>query len=184
MNWKQLPNIITSIRLILLVPLSFYLARENYQTAVIIFFIAGISDALDGFLAKKFGWVSRFGSMLDPIADKALLVITMALLTMNQKIDILLFSAVALRDVFIVIGAYIYYKRVGLYQMEPSVLSKINTFVQILLVTLILVSASYFPVSKTVFDWLTFLVYLTVISSSVHYTYVWGRKYRLAKQKT
>ncbi|MBV1909115.1 MAG: CDP-alcohol phosphatidyltransferase family protein, partial [Kangiellaceae bacterium] len=87
MNWNQLPNVITLIRLLLLVPLAFYLSKADYRVSLVIFFIAGLSDALDGFLAKSFNWVSRFGSILDPIADKALLVLTMGLLTLNQKIS-------------------------------------------------------------------------------------------------
>ena len=146
MNWTLLPNIITSIRLILLIPLSYYLSSENYQPAMIIFFIAGFSDALDGFLAKKFNWVSRFGSILDPIADKALLVVTMGILTLNNIISVELFVSVAVRDFYILAGAYFYYKRIGPMNMEPSFISKINTFVQILLVTLLLVSLSYIDI--------------------------------------
>jgi len=155
MNLNQLPNIITSIRLLLLVPLSFYLTQQDYRMAVVIFFVAGISDALDGFLAKKFNWVSRFGSILDPIADKALLVLTMGILTINAKISLLLFVLVTVRDVYIISGAYYYYKKIGPYNMKPSYLSKLNTFVQISLVTLILVSFGYYPISAQFIEWLT-----------------------------
>jgi len=181
MNWTHLPNIITSIRLILLIPLSIYLIDEDYQTALAIFFIAGCSDALDGFLAKKFNWVSRFGSILDPIADKALLVVTMAILTMNQKFTLLFFSAVAARDIYIVLGAYIYYRRVGPFQMEPSLISKINTFMQILTVSALLVSLSYFELPSLMIDYLIWTVYLTVIASTIHYSWVWGNKYSSVK---
>lgn len=182
MNWTQLPNIITSIRLILLIPLSYYLIAENYQPALIIFFIAGFSDALDGFLAKKFNWVSRFGSILDPIADKALLVITMAILTFNAKISVLLFSCAAIRDIYIIAGAYFYYKRIGPFDMQPSYISKFNTFAQILLVTLILISLGYINIPDPIISGLVILVYLTVITSTVHYSYVWGSKYLAARQ--
>lgn len=180
MNLKQLPNIITSIRLLLLIPLSFYLSIQDYASAVIIFFIAGFSDALDGFLAKKFNWVSRFGSILDPIADKALLVVTMGILTLNGKIHVVLFSIVTLRDIYIVSAAYYYYKNIGPFDMQPSLISKINTFVQIALVTLILVSLGYFSVPAISIEVLIIAVYMTVILSSLHYTIVWGRKYKLA----
>jgi cardiolipin synthase len=182
MNWKQLPNIITSIRLILLVPLSFYLSAENYRIAVYIFFIAGFSDALDGFLAKKFGWVSRFGSILDPIADKALLVITMAILTLNKEIDVYLFVLVALRDIYIIFGAYVYYKNIGPFDMQPSAISKINTFAQILMVTALLVSLGYYPFGPTIHFWLASLVLFTVVSSTIHYSWVWGAKYKAARK--
>jgi len=183
MNWKQLPNIITSIRLVLLIPLSYYLSAENYWFAVIIFFLAGFSDALDGFLAKRFNWVSRFGSILDPIADKALLVVTMAILTLNQKISLVLFLCVAIRDIYIIAGAYFYYKTIGPFNMEPSFVSKFNTFAQILMVTVMLVSLGYKQVPTEVINALVILVYLTVIVSTIHYTYVWGGKYLEARGK-
>lgn len=181
MNWKLLPNIITSIRLVLLVPLSFYLSAGRYEIAVYIFFIAGFSDALDGFLAKKFGWVSRFGSILDPIADKALLVVTMAILTLNGEIDWVLFICVAIRDIYIVLGAYVYYKNIGPFDMQPSWLSKFNTFAQILMVTALLVSLSYYSIDAEIHAWLAITVFFTVITSAIHYGWVWGSKYREAK---
>jgi cardiolipin synthase len=77
MNWRFLPNLITLIRIFLLIPLTYFLLVKNYKVGVILFFIAGFSDALDGFLAKRFSWVSRFGAIMDPLADKALLIVTM-----------------------------------------------------------------------------------------------------------
>ncbi len=187
LNWQQLPNVITSVRLLLLVPLAYFLTIQDYRTSLIIFFIAGISDALDGFLAKRFNWVSRFGSILDPIADKALLVLTMALLTANQMISWLLFSLVALRDVYIILGAYVYYKKIGPFNMQPSLISKLNTFMQILLVTSILVSLGYQTLPSLAIELCTYAVYLTVVTSSIHYTWVWGSKFKTeinARQQT
>jgi len=180
MNWKILPNVITGLRLLLLIPLAFYLINQEYKTAVWIFFIAGSSDALDGFLAKRFGWVSRIGSILDPIADKALLVLTMGILTLNQHIAIALFSLVAIRDIYILTGATIYYRNIGPFDMQPSWLSKLNTFAQILLVTCLLVSVSYFQLPESLLSALVYLVYLTVIASGIHYTLAWWPKYSKA----
>lgn len=174
---SSIPNIITSIRLFLLVPLSYYLSKEDYTTALYIFFIAGFSDALDGFLAKKFDWTSHFGSILDPLADKALLVISMAILTLNAKIDVLLFSMVALRDVYIVFGAYLYHRKFGKYQMKPSIYSKINTFFQISMITLLLVSLGYRALSENVFIVFNWLIYMSLFISTLHYTLIWGGRY-------
>jgi cardiolipin synthase (CMP-forming) len=183
LNWNQLPNVITSLRLLLLVPLAFYLTVQDYRLSLLIFFVAGVSDALDGFLAKRYNWVSRFGSILDPIADKALLVLTMALLTANQKISLVLFVLVALRDIYIVLGAYIFYKKIGPFNMQPSLISKLNTFVQILLVAAILVSLGYRALPQLAIQVFTYSVYFTVIASAIHYTLVWGRKFKLELQK-
>ncbi|MEP1740162.1 MAG: CDP-alcohol phosphatidyltransferase family protein [Kangiellaceae bacterium] len=183
LNWNQLPNVITSLRLLLLVPLAFYLTVQDYRLSLLIFFVAGVSDALDGFLAKRYNWVSRFGSILDPIADKALLVLTMALLTVNQKISLILFVLVALRDIYIVLGAYIFYKKIGPFNMQPSLISKLNTFVQILLVVAILVSLGYRGLPELAIQVFTYSVYFTVIASAINYTLVWGRKFKLELQK-
>ncbi len=174
---SSIPNIITSIRLLLLVPLSYYLSKEDYTTALYIFFIAGLSDALDGYLAKTYNWTSHFGSVLDPLADKALLVISMAILTLNSKIDVLLFSLVALRDIYIVIGAYLYHRKFGKYQMKPSIYSKLNTFFQISMVTLLLVSLGYKVFSASLFIVFNWLIYIFLFISTLHYSFIWGGRY-------
>jgi len=178
MNLSFLPNLITLIRVILLVPLSIFLLREEYTVALIIFVIAGFSDALDGYLAKHFSWTSRFGAILDPLADKALLVITMAILTYNQKLSWALLITVLIRDIYIVAGAYYYHYRLGPYEMHPSYLSKFNTFVQLLLVSCLLVNYGYNPLPDWFVNGLIILTYLTTISSGIHYGWVWGNKFK------
>lgn len=177
MNWHYLPNLITLLRVVLLIPLTYFLLIKSYHTAVILFFIAGFSDALDGFLAKYFSWVSRFGAIMDPLADKALLFVTMLILTIHGYINWWLFGLVVFRDVYIILGAYYYHKKIGPYEMQPSGLSKLNTFVQLLLVTSLLVSLSYLMIPNIYIQALIILTYLTTITSGIHYTWVWGRKF-------
>ncbi len=180
MNWSILPNLITLLRVVLLFPLSVLLLKEDYTFALILFVIAGFSDALDGFLAKHFSWVSRFGAILDPLADKALLVVTMAILTYNQQIEWALFAIVAARDLYIIAGAYYYHHRVGPYIMQPSYLSKLNTFVQLLLVSSLLLSLGYYPLPDLFIQLLIWITYFTTVSSGIHYTWIWGRKMQQA----
>ncbi|TQV77084.1 CDP-alcohol phosphatidyltransferase family protein [Aliikangiella marina] len=180
MNLSFLPNLITIIRIILLVPLSYLLVHEEYTTALIIFVVAGASDALDGFLAKHFSWVSRFGAILDPLADKALLVLTMAILTYNGVISWLLLTVVFARDISIVLGGYYYHYRLGPFEMQPSYLSKFNTFVQILLVSSYLISLGYRQLPGLYIDTLVLLTYFTTVSSGIHYVWVWGGKFKQA----
>ena len=177
MNWSFLPNIITLLRVVLLVPLSLLLLDENYTYALILFIIAGFSDALDGFLAKHFCWVSRFGAILDPLADKALLVVTMTILVLNAQLSWALLIVVIVRDIFIVAGAYFYHYCLGPYEMQPSYLSKFNTFTQLLLVSSLLVSLGYLPLPENFIKTLVWLTYFTTISSGVHYGIVWGKKF-------
>ena len=69
----HLPNIISFLRILLVAPIVWALLNHRYDLAVVLFVIAGISDGVDGYLAKRFGWESRFGGVLDAIADKLLL---------------------------------------------------------------------------------------------------------------
>ncbi len=178
MNWRFLPNLITLIRVLLLIPLAYFLLAKNYKIGVILFSLAGFSDALDGFLAKRFSWVSRFGAIMDPLADKALLIITMAILTFNGYLSWWLFAAVTVRDVYIVAGAYLYHKIIGPYDMQPSNLSKLNTFVQLLLLMTLLISLSYYALPNQWIDYLVMLTYATTILSGLHYTWVWGHRFK------
>ncbi|MGX5201659.1 CDP-alcohol phosphatidyltransferase family protein [Aliikangiella sp. IMCC44632] len=179
MNLSFIPNVITILRVVLLIPLSTFLINENYQNALFVFVIAGVSDALDGFLAKQFGWVSRFGAILDPLADKALLITTIVILAINQQISWILFGLIVLRDVFIVSGAYYFHYRLGPYEMKPSKLSKLNTFVQLFLVTCILVSAGLYTLSPAFIEAMVIATYVTTLSSGIHYGWVWGKKFKV-----
>ena len=71
---NQLPNLISVLRILLVLPVVWALVNLEYAIALILFAVAGFTDALDGFLAKHFHWESRLGSILDPLADKLLLV--------------------------------------------------------------------------------------------------------------
>ena len=178
MNWSLLPNIITILRVVLLFPLSYLLVLQEYSHALYIFIFAGFSDGLDGYLAKHFNWESRFGAILDPLADKALLVVTMAILTYNGEISWILFGVVAFRDIYIVAGAYYYHYKLGPYKMEPSYFSKFNTFVQILLVFSILISLGFYTLNQTALELLVLLTFFTTIGSGIHYGIVWGKRFK------
>ena len=93
----------------------------------------------------------------------------------------MLFRSVTARDIYIMLGAYVYYRRAGPFQMEPSLISKFNTFMQILTVSALLVSLSYFELPSQLIDYLIWTVYVTVIASTIHYSWVWGIKYSSVK---
>ena len=178
----QIPNVITVVRVLLIIPLVYLLWQENYFYAVGIFVIAGLSDGIDGFLAKHFHWESRFGAILDPLADKALLVSTILLLCLKAQLSWWLFAVVTLRDLLIVIGAVLYHRALGPYKMSPSRLSKANTFLQILLVFSVLVSLGIYPLYDWYLHTLVVLVYISTVSSGIHYIALWGGRYQRNKQ--
>ena len=103
-----IPNFITSLRLLLAIPISISIYQGNEVLALILFVIAGVSDSLDGFLARKFNWESKFGQLLDPLADKCLILSTMLALAFASKLPIWIVSILLVRDAIIVMGAMLY----------------------------------------------------------------------------
>lgn len=139
----NIPNLITVGR-IFMVPLVVWLIiTGEMQLAVVTFVIAGISDALDGFLAKRFNWQTVLGAYLDPVADKALLVSIYIVLGINGHLPVWLVIAVVSRDV-IIIGAILLSWIVGRpVQVHPLYISKANTLGQILLAALVLADLGF-----------------------------------------
>jgi len=171
----HLPNAITISRMALVPVLVLLLKDQRFQGALVAFVIAGISDALDGYIAKRYQLVSQFGAMLDPLADKILLVSSYVMLAVLNLIPFWLVVAVVSRDLLIVGGYLVYTLAVGgVVQMRPTALSKLNTFLQILLVIAVLTKAALgLPLQEAVAA-LIGLVLGTTIASGGHYLWTWG----------
>ena len=105
---NYLPNIISVVRILLVAPTMYFLWQQQFHLALILFLIAGISDGLDGFLARRFGWQTRLGTYLDPIGDKLLLIGCYLLLGMLKIVPLWLVLLVIGRDILIVVGAALY----------------------------------------------------------------------------
>lgn len=138
-----IPNLITLGR-ILLVPLVVWAIGSNAMlTAFILFLIAGVSDAVDGLIAKKFGQTSELGAYLDPLADKALIVSIYVSLNVADAIPRWLVILVVSRDIMIV-GAVILSRIVGKpITVKPLLVSKLNTVAQILFAGFVLASLGF-----------------------------------------
>jgi cardiolipin synthase len=170
----RLPNAITVMRIALVPVLILVLKEEDYASGLLVFLLAGISDALDGFIAKRYNLRSRLGALLDPLADKILLVSAYVMLTVLDQIPFWLMLTVAFRDLLIIGGYLVYTSLVGSVHMRPSGLSKFNTFMQIALVVLILLEqAASLPFEPGV-DALIYLVFATTVASGLHYLWTWG----------
>src|SRR5687767_7640096 len=98
---RHLPNALCVLRMILAVPVAWLLARDQYGATLGVFAFAAVTDALDGFLAKRFGWESELGKILDPLADKVLLVTSFITLTVVTHVPLWLAILVVSRDVVI-----------------------------------------------------------------------------------
>lgn len=128
---RHLPNLICLARIALIWPILAALAVHAYGTAAVCFAIAGVSDLLDGGLAKRFGWTSELGKWLDPIADKCLLVTVFVVAAWAGLVPRWLTAVVVARDVMIALGALTYLAWLGPIEGHPTLASKLNTLVQL-----------------------------------------------------
>ncbi|MCF6288798.1 MAG: CDP-alcohol phosphatidyltransferase family protein [Proteobacteria bacterium] len=185
MSWfKHIPNTITIARIVAMIPLVWFMLEKQYDYAFYIAIAAGFSDVLDGFLAKTFGWEGWLGSVLDPLADKFMMLCCFLVFAVQGLIPNWLLITVLARDVIIVLGATIYhFTIVKVDKASPSMLSKINTALQILLIVIMLAHLSVFQFDARVIEYLIYLVTFFTITSGIHYVYYWGHKAIVAKEK-
>lgn len=176
MTLRYLPNVITCLRILLVIPIIIAIFHDNYQLACYLFIVAGISDALDGFIARQFNCVSRFGSIADPVADKILLTSCFIVLAINGAIACWLPILIILRDLWVIAGAVSYHYLISHYKMAPSLYSKISTFLQILLLFLTLVNRGITALNPSVLQIIAGLTAIACVLSAIHYTSVWGNK--------
>ncbi|MFC5698145.1 CDP-diacylglycerol--glycerol-3-phosphate 3-phosphatidyltransferase [Pseudomonas sp. GCM10022186] len=179
----QLPNLLTLLRLALVLPIAGLLLSDLYAQALALFVVAGCSDALDGFLARRYGWTSRFGSLFDPLADKLLLVTSFICLSITQVLPVWLALVIFLRDLLILLGAGLYRMLAGPAQFAPSRLGKLSTLLQMTLVLCLLLELSLAPALAPVRWPLSWLVLVVTLCSGVQYIWEWGRKFRYARMR-
>ncbi len=180
----HLPNLISALRIVLVLPLAWFLLQHDFDIALLLVFIAGVSDALDGFLAKHYGWSSALGSVLDPLADKLLLVVTFLSLGYLALVPAWLVVAVLARDIVIVTGGVAYYVSIGRFDMAPTLVSKLNTLMQLVLVFgVVLAQVFDFP-RMWMIEIGVWIVLATTVLSGMDYVWTWGRSAWRASNKT
>jgi cardiolipin synthase (CMP-forming) len=173
---RHIPNIISVIRILLVVPIAVALSHQQLALSLWLFALAGISDAADGFLAKRFGWQSELGGILDPIADKLLLATVFIVLSFLKLVPLWLMLAVVARDVIIVSGAAAYRMVIGPLTAHPSFVSKINTLTQAAFILAVVSRAKFSLPPEWLAVWLGALVFATVIVSGIDYVLVYGKR--------
>jgi len=139
----HIPNAICILRILLVIPIVMSLRSEDFRLALILIFVAGFSDGLDGYLAKKFDWRTRLGGLLDPLADKLLLITVILTLTFMNLTPVWLAAVVIGRDLIIVTGATVYNYLIGPVTGEPSIISKINTVCQLLYMLFVIANSAF-----------------------------------------
>ncbi len=176
MNLKQIPNAITIARMVAALPLLYFLIEGNALISFWIAMLAGFSDSLDGYLAKKFDWRTALGGLLDPIADKLLLSVCFIGLALQQAIPFWLCALVLGRDAVIVSGAWLWWKTIGPFKPTPSWISKLTTFFQIVYVALLLADLAFGIVHNMVLQYLLWFVIVFTITSGLDYFIRYGRR--------
>jgi cardiolipin synthase len=178
-NVLTIPNILTFLRMALIPVFAILLSYNREGWALIVFTIAGISDGIDGFLARRFGQESELGTVIDPIADKLLMTTAFVMLTLSSvvgtprhlPVPFWVTATVIGRDVLIVTVAAAITMVTGFRGFRPSWLGKASTFVQVIGVMLILIAA-VFPELRGFY---LPTVYTTVVAfavfSGVHYIF-------------
>src|SRR6202012_3286544 len=139
----SIPNIITLGRILLVPVIIWAIASSQMEIAFAIFIVAGVSDAVDGFLAKRFNMTSELGALLDPLADKALLVSIYIALGIWSAIPRWLVILVVSRDFMIVAAVMVSWLFDRPVAMKPSMVSKLNTVAQVALAALVLASLGF-----------------------------------------
>lgn len=179
MGLSWIPNAITVVRLLMAAPLSWAILANEPRLSITLVVVAGLSDALDGLLARRFGWRSRLGGLLDPAADKVMLLACYVALAVSDGAPNWIAWLVVGRDLLIVAGAVAYNAFVGRLEAQPSLLSKATTCLQIALVVALL--AERLP-SVAMPPWLhAGLLWSTAaatLASGLHYVVVWTIRVR------
>lgn len=176
LNW--LPNAISLLRIALVAPILMMILEGSFGWALALFWLAGFSDGVDGYLAKRFDWHTRLGALLDPVADKLLVAGTFMTLAYTQHIPVWLAAIVILRDVIIVTGATAYNFIVGPVQGEPTRISKLNTALQLLFLLFVLSRAGFGWPDEIAITVLGASILVTVVISGIDYVWSWSRRAR------
>ncbi len=172
---EQIPNIITIIRILSIAPICWLLWKESYSLALVLLVIAGLSDALDGYLARRYGWLTRLGAILDPIADKLFVMGVLVVFGAKGALPWWLIGLIIGRDIIIVIGAILYRWVTHNLEMRPLFVSKINTGLQILLLAFTLLHLAFYPLPEWFNLGLQWAVAATTLISGLAYVVLWSR---------
>lgn len=182
---KYIPNALSSLRLILLIPFLISLWQQQYILAFYLFIIAGVTDAIDGWLARTFHWQSLLGSVIDPLADKLLVATSFISLSLIGILPWWLVSLVFLRDLTICFGVIAWYLFIQEnLKLKPTILSKINTTLQLILVIICLFELAF---SVYLYYFTPILITCTAITTTasfIDYALIWIRKASLKNSES
>ena len=171
-----IPNLLSIVRIALVYPILNNIYLGNFKISVVFFLIASLTDALDGFLARKMHWQTDLGQILDPVADKLLLSGTIFILWLNNFIPFYIFIIFITRDAAILTGAAIQMSIIESDTPAPNLLGKLTTSLQIIYISLIFLNEIFELNLK--FNFLDILIIFVTILSLCVYAFNWYRDLR------
>lgn len=175
--FRHIPNAITLARLVLVLPIAFSIMEQQYLIAFILFAVSGFSDGLDGFIARRYNWVSAFGRLIDPLADKIMMMVTTLTLGLLDHFPFMLMLLIIVKDLAVLGGVFSYTTLAGFPQIKPTWLGKVTTALQILLLVSVLLELSYpglLPV-----EFFTILFWVVALMTGIDgasYLWIWTDK--------
>ena len=166
---SSIPNLITGLRFVLVIPISIYIYQGNDLLALILFIVAGLSDGLDGYLARKYNWFSEFGQFADPLADKCLILATLLAFAFSEKLPLSFVYMMLSRDGIILIGAMLHLLLFENRQALPNRWGKHYTGWTIALFIIVLIQSS-FSILPFYIEWIamTGVVFFIFLSLSTY----------------
>ena len=172
MNSLNLPNSITVLRLILVIPTTIFLIKDKYTLAVILFFVAAISDIADGFFARILNQKTKIGAILDPLADKFLINYTFLILSTKGLIPLLLFGVVLFKDIILISGSVVgvLTSKNCKFNIKASIWGKISTFLQVVVIVEVFFKIFNTYFNKTIFDITVYVCILLSVAALIDYT--------------
>jgi cardiolipin synthase len=166
------PNLITTLRIILAPIFIIYMINGNYFSGLIIFIACGVSDGIDGLIARIFNQKSRLGSYLDPLADKIVLVSAFIALAFIGFLPSWLTVMVISRDILILLGVFVLFLYGQKFKVNPALSSKVTTCLQFITVSVVL-AKDYLPFLLFLYNYLYYITAFFTIISFLQYMYYW-----------
>ncbi|MEO1766504.1 CDP-alcohol phosphatidyltransferase family protein [Thiobacter aerophilum] len=183
MTAVNLPNVLTTLRVTAAPLLAWALLTRQLELAFWVFVAAALTDALDGWIARRFGLLTPYGAVMDPLADKLVTLVCVVLLTWLEVVPLWLTLALVVRDTVIVGGAFAYQRAFGEVHIQPTRLGKLHTSVAFALFAMVLAEgADYLDLTP----WrqaLFWMVFAFTLASGVQYVVLWGRKAAQASRR-
>ncbi len=174
----NLPNLISLLRLAAVPVVGWLILHQRWEAACWLFLAAAVSDGIDGFLARWLKQMTPLGAALDSVADKALGLVTLVMLTLEQAIPMWVTLAILVRDTIIVLGAASYRGLAGHIEIHPTWLGKTHMAAEFTMLALVLGGLAGLLALEGWLEPLFTAVFVIAVVSGVQYVWIWSAKAR------